>query len=52
MGRSKKIFAAFALAFIVILTVVMIDMGRRTTFPWNRTNDPARLDTIQQDSVR
>ncbi len=51
MNRSKKIFLIFALAFVLILAAVVIDMGRRTTFPWDRPA-PVPADTIPADSAR
>jgi amino acid permease len=60
MNKSKKIFLAAATVFMVIVFIVMWDMSRKTTSPYERMKmrqDQERLenieekDTLQQESI-
>lgn len=51
MTRSKKIFTAFAIAFLLALIYVVFDISRRTTFPGarhDRKADSARIDSASR----
>jgi hypothetical protein len=58
MNRSKKIFVAIAIVFLVLLIYASYDIGSRTTFPGSKPQLQERLeenysskDTILIDSV-
>lgn len=60
MSRSKKIFALFAVFFILLLAWASYDISSRTTFPGSRPQLRERLlkqqddypgDTIPRDSL-
>jgi len=48
MTRSKKIFAAFAIAFILFLVFVVYDISTRTTFPGARRDKKEQQDPVRQ----
>ena len=56
MSRSKKLFAAFALVFFLLLAYVVYDISQRTTFPGGppdreqSTPAPAR-DSVSSDTT-
>jgi hypothetical protein len=59
MTRGKKIFAGFALVFLLLLMYASYDIGRRTTFPGSRPQLKQRLeeyyqspDTLARDSAK
>lgn len=57
MSRSKKLFAAFALVFFLLLAYVVYDISQRTTFPGRPTdteqNTPAPAkDSVSSDTTR
>jgi hypothetical protein len=59
MTRSKKIFAGFALVFLLLLVYASYDIGSRTTFPGSKPQLKERLeekyldrDTAETDSVK
>lgn len=55
MSRSKKIFAAFAVIFALLLGYVVYDISSRTTFPGqspvNDTSESKAADTLSTDSA-
>lgn len=57
MNRSKKIFAAFAVVFFLLLFYVSYDISTRTTFPGSKPQLKERIiegysamDSLQYDS--
>jgi hypothetical protein len=59
MTRGKKIFAGFALVFLLLLIYASYDIGRRTTFPGSHPQLKQRLeeyyrspDTLARDSAK
>jgi hypothetical protein len=36
MNRSKKIFYAFTLIFIILMAILTYDMSKKTIKPWER----------------
>jgi hypothetical protein len=63
MNKSKKIFAGFALIYVLLLAYASYDISRKTTFPGSRpqlkerlkehliTADTVKLDSSQQNSA-
>ena len=53
MSKSKKIFAALALVFMVVLLYASYDISTRTTFPGSRPQLKERLQKkyLQKDSL-
>lgn len=54
MNRSKKIFAALALLFFLLLMYIVYDISTRTTFPGARTPEterPGPDDSVRGDSL-
>jgi hypothetical protein len=58
MSRSKKIFAAFAVVFVVALLIASYDISRRTTFPGSKPQLKERIqrqfskpDSTKKDSL-
>ena len=43
MNRSKKIFIAFVIAFVIMLAYVSYDIASRTTFPGSKPQLKERL---------
>jgi hypothetical protein len=66
MSRSKKVFVAVAIAFLILLAYASYDIATRTTFPGSKSQLKERLknqylksdtvsvksDTVTNDSVR
>jgi hypothetical protein len=53
MNRSKKIFVAISIVFLLALLYVSYDISRRTTFPGSKSQLKERLkkDYMDTDSV-
>jgi hypothetical protein len=58
MNRSKKIFFALAIAYLVALVWVSVDIASKTTFPHSRPQLKERLkerftgkDSVKNDSI-
>lgn len=55
MSRSKKIFAAFAIVFFLMLAYIVYDISSRTTFPGSKpaseTSAEPSADSTAYDSV-
>lgn len=55
MSRSKKIFAAFAIAFFLMLAYIVYDISSRTTFPGSapatESHEKPPEDSIPGNSV-
>lgn len=59
MTRSKKLFVALAIVFVVLLLLASYDISRRTTFPGSKPQLKERIeeqflksDTLIRDSIR
>lgn len=58
MKRSKKIFAAFALVFFIVMAYFAYDISTRTTFPGAQPakadvdTRPSAADSLKSDSSR
>lgn len=42
MNRNRRIFIVVFIVFTTIVALLAIDMGRRTTAPWNRRREAER----------
>jgi hypothetical protein len=58
MTKSKKVFAAAAVVFLILLIFASYDISRRTTFPGSKPQLKERLkqtyggkDTLKSDSL-
>lgn len=58
MNKSKKIFAALGIVFVILLAYASYDIASRTTFPGSKPQlrerierDILKTDTTQVDSV-
>jgi len=53
MTRSKKVFAALAVVFMILLLYASYDISRRTTFPGSKPQLKERIEGrfLKQDSV-
>jgi hypothetical protein len=59
MTRGKKIFAAFAVIFLILLIYASYDISTRTTFPGSKPQLKERLkksveegDSVKADTVK
>jgi hypothetical protein len=59
MTRGKKIFAALAVIFLILLLYASYDISKRTTFPGSRPQLKERLqkdsdvaDSVTEDSLK
>jgi hypothetical protein len=58
MSRSKKIFAALAIVFVILLAYASYDISSRTTFPGSKSQLQERLkkkystDSLANDSIK
>lgn len=48
MDKKKKVFLAVAIIFLLIVFFIAYDMGRRTSFPWQR-NQPAGQEQLNEN---
>ncbi|GAB4024945.1 hypothetical protein [Spirosoma koreense] len=60
MNRNRRIFIVVFIVFTTIVALLAIDMGRRTTAPWNRhreaeralpSRDGTAVDTMATDTL-
>jgi len=58
MTRGKKIFAGFAVVFVIFIAYVSYDISKRTTFPGSKPQLKERIkdtymakDSVKSDSV-
>ncbi len=42
MNRNRRIFIVVFIVFTTIVALLAIDMGRRTTAPWNKRREAER----------
>ena len=51
-NRNRKIFVITFLVFTIVAILLAIDMGRRTTAPWNKKKQIMRAIPVEEsDSV-
>ena len=51
MNRNRRILFIAAAIFTLIVIFVAIDMGRRTTAPWNKRRQLERALPVQPDGT-
>jgi hypothetical protein len=53
MGRQKRIFVIFAVAFLAGLVMLSYDISKRTTFPGSRPqlNEQVKTNSVDADSA-
>lgn len=54
MNKNRRIFIIATVIFVLIVIIFTIDMGRRTTAPWNKKKQVMRAfdgDTPPADST-
>ena len=53
MQRSRKIFIAFVIVFVLFLAYASYDFGRRTSFPGSKPpSEIEKADSAAADTVR
>jgi len=50
MNRNRKIFIGISIIFIAFFIGLAIDMGRRTTAPWNKKKQLVRAFDVTSDA--
>ncbi|MFD1141329.1 hypothetical protein ACFQ4C_09425 [Larkinella insperata] len=51
MNRNRRILFVVALLFTIIIALLAIDMGRRTTAPWNKKRQLERALPVEPDGT-
>lgn len=51
MNRNRRILFIAAILFTIIVALVAIDMGRRTTAPWNKKRQLERALPTEPDGT-
>lgn len=53
MNRNRKIFIVVSLVFVLLVSLLAIDMARRTTAPWHKKKQIIRAFdvTSEADSI-
>ncbi|GAB3892792.1 hypothetical protein GCM10028803_06060 [Larkinella knui] len=51
MNKNRRILFTVALIFTIIVVIVAIDMGRRTTAPWNKKRQLERALPMEPDGT-
>ncbi|RAJ95970.1 hypothetical protein LX87_03720 [Larkinella arboricola] len=51
MKQNRRILFIVALIFTVIIALLAIDMGRRTTAPWNKKRQLERALPVEPDGT-
>lgn len=52
MNKSKKIFLLIAGIFLIIVLFIVYDMSTRTTFPWQKSQEPTETEQPQDQSIK
>ncbi|MFN8344340.1 MAG: hypothetical protein U0X91_05030 [Spirosomataceae bacterium] len=50
MNRNRKIFVVASLVFVTVISLLAVDMARRTTAPWNRKKQIVRAFDVTADT--
>jgi len=50
MNRNRKIFIIASILFIALVSLVAIDLARRTTAPWNKKKQIIRAFDVTTDT--
>jgi len=51
MNRNRRIFIIVFITFTTVVALLAIDMGRRTTAPWNRRRQAERAFPAGKNSI-
>ena len=51
MNRNRRIFIIVFILFTSIVILIAVDMGRRTTAPWNKLREVERALPMSKDGV-
>lgn len=51
MNRNRRIFIIVFLVFTSLVILIAVDMGRRTTAPWNKRREVERALPAAKDGV-
>ncbi|MGV3559113.1 hypothetical protein [Larkinella arboricola] len=51
MKQNRRILFIVALIFTIIIALLAIDMGRRTTAPWNKKRQLERALPVEPDGT-
>ncbi|GAA4449742.1 hypothetical protein GCM10023189_09330 [Nibrella saemangeumensis] len=51
MNRNRRIFVIVFIIFTAIVILITIDMGRRTTAPWNKRRQLERALPTETDNT-
>ncbi|MFD2934130.1 hypothetical protein [Spirosoma flavum] len=51
MNRNRRIFIIVFVVFTTIVALIAIDMGRRTTAPWNKRREVERALPASKDGI-
>ncbi|GAB3988474.1 hypothetical protein GCM10028807_11210 [Spirosoma daeguense] len=51
MNRNRRIFIVVFIVFTAIVALLAIDMGRRTTAPWNKRREVERALPMPKDGT-
>ncbi len=51
MNRNRRIFIIVFIIFTSIVVLIAVDMGRRTTAPWNKRREAERALPASRDGV-
>ncbi len=49
MNRNRRIFVIVFIVFTALVILITIDMGRRTTAPWNKRRQLERALPMESD---
>jgi hypothetical protein len=51
MNKNRRILFVVALLFTIIVAILAVDMGRRTTAPWNKKRQLERALPTEPDGT-
>ena len=51
MNRNRRIFIVVFVVFTTVVALLAIDMGRRTTAPWNKRRQAERAFPAGKNSI-
>lgn len=51
MNKNRRVLFVVALIFTIIIALLAVDMGRRTTAPWNKRRQLERALPVETDGT-